>query len=191
MQDNTSSSLSFGKTLKVLLVAVSMLGGVFAALYALGKWWSWIENAPEREERAARAIEQKRAWSTGSFPACADQIRRYYETKDGNQYVWEIKGNPSSMTKNDDIVTGDIGFSYSYRRTADASPEQAAQAYAAGAAIGLDKDELAEAAARAMSSDSSDYTRKVKYIYNASKDSCELNKYVIDTETGQSKPLSN
>jgi hypothetical protein len=178
MQGKTSSSPFFEMAFKALVVTVLVYGPVSL----------WISH---EHERAARATEQKRALNTGSFPACADKIRGSYEKEDGSQSVSEIKGDPSSMTKNGNIITGDISFSYTYYHTPDASPEQAAQAYAAGVAIGLDKEELADAAARSMSSSSSDYTRKVKYIYNAAKDSCVLNKNVIDTETGQSKPLSN
>jgi hypothetical protein len=137
-----------------------------------------------------RSAQQKSAWSNGLFPACADKVKGYYQHKDGSTSVDEVKGNPSSMVKNGDIVTGDINFEYTYSYSG-ASPEMAAQTYAAGVAIGLDKEEMADSAARSMSSGSLNYERKVKYIYNAKKDSCVLNKNVIDVKTGESLSLSS
>jgi hypothetical protein len=135
---------------------------------------------------ALEAEEVSKAPKTGVFPACKTKVSGYYG---GPNSSLTVIGVPSSIAERDGIIIGKIDIEYSVYYPG-AAPEDAARAYAAGVAIGLDPSDMADSAARAMDSSSSVYKRRIKFAYEPNSKSCYLDGKVIDTETGKTVKLS-
>lgn len=124
-------------------------------------------------------LQDRRDAETGLFPACKRKIENYFN--DPGDTLTSIKAVPGSWQKSSDIVNGEIDVSYSLGESSELSPEDGANAYATGVAIGLDPKEVAESVASRMGDGQSySYRKRLEYSYARKKDQCIFGNKVID-----------
>jgi hypothetical protein len=126
-------------------------------------------------------LQNRRDAETGLFPACKRKIENYFN--DPGYTLTSIKAVPGGWQRNSDIVNGKIDISYSLAGSSELSPEDGANAYATGVAIGLDPKEVAESVASRMGDGQSySYRKRLEYSYVRKEDQCFFGDKVIDLD---------
>lgn len=154
-------------------VLVAWLIGVPVAMFAL----------PPVLQKQAWRQQTREGFKTGIFPECKRKIEAYFNG-DG-EYLSSVRLIPGTLNKEDASIKGKLDIDYSLSGGGDITPEQGAQAYAAGVAAGIRPSEMAEAVTDRMTYSSYDYKKRVEFAYYPKSDTCFFGKKVTDVETGE------